>query len=194
MRQSQLLQCGKGYASALEAASSKRGARSGAVVHQCLNRACGKWHVKNPPGLNGLQPARRRRETGFPAAVRVMTRVRAGRGDADQALCEACGKFLGRYRGEVQHRLARKAGGSRSPVVNGISNAALLCGNRYEGCHKLAEDRDPDMGKRGFWIRDGNGPEHDPRLVPVMVMSPGGARVSVLLLDDGSYGPWEAAA
>jgi hypothetical protein len=179
--------CGKAWDSELTALMSKRGQRAGTEVFQCQNRACGKWHVRNvtaPAPAPARKPAR---ETGFPGPVRLRVRARAGNGDAEQARCEACGTWLGRYGGQVQHRLARKAGGSRSKVINGIANAALLCGNRYEGCHKLAEDRDEGMRRRGWWIRDGKGPDHDPRLVPVEVVSAGGLTRRAWLTEDGTY-------
>jgi hypothetical protein len=187
MRQTGMRRCGKAWDSELVALMSKRGQRAGAEVFQCLNRACGKWHVRNVVSPVPAPVRKPRRETGFPAPVKLAVRVRAGQGDAEQACCESCGRWLGRYGGEVQHRLARKAGGTRSRVINGKANGALLCGNRYEGCHKLAEDRDEDMRRRGWWIRDGRGPDHDPRLVPVEFVSAHGLKRTVWLAEDGSY-------
>jgi len=120
------------------------------------------------PAETPVRPRPSHPETGFLQAVKLKIRTRAGNGDIDQAACENCGRWLGRYGGEIQHRLARGSGGSRSRVVNGVSNGALLCGNRYEGCHKKAEDRDDDMRIRGWWIRSGKGPDHDPRFIPVV--------------------------
>ncbi len=136
------------------------------------------------------RPRPARRETGFPRAVKLLIRTRAGGGDPEQAVCECCGKWLGRSGGEVQHRLARKMGGSRNPVVNGVTNGVLLCGNRYEDCHKRCEDRDPAMEAAGFWIRDGKGPDHDPRLVPLLVRTSTGEIAPCWLTEDGGKA-WE---
>jgi hypothetical protein len=141
----------------------------------------------------------RRRDTGFPPQVKLLARTRAGGGDIDQAACEACGRWLGRYGGQIQHRLARGAGGSKDPVVNGIANAALLCGTPLDKrtCHGKAESRDPEMEAKGWWIESGNGPEHDPRHVPVMLQSAAGSGVTVWLGEDGKYlteAPKELAA
>jgi hypothetical protein len=127
------------------------------------------------------------RETGFPASVKLAVRKRAGNREVDEARCESCGVWLGRYGGQIQHRLARKAGGSRSAVVNGVSNGALLCGTPFSGCHGKAEARDEDMRARGWWIKTGKGLEHDPRYIPVMVMSAAGAGATVFLDADGGY-------
>lgn len=121
---------------------------------------CFAWHLKVPVV-----------RTGFSAEVRLLARVRAGRGDASRAVCEACGAHLGRYSGEIQHRLARGAGGCLAEVVNGLANAAVLCREH----HALAEARDPHMrdDAAGWWIRHGSGPAFDPRLVPVLLYSEG---------------------
>lgn len=181
---SPLLPCGKGWATEAEAKASPRGQQDGAVIFACWLSSCPKWHVRSPPVPVKAVPAQRPgRETGFPAAVKLAVRKRAGPGEMDEARCEACGKHLGRYGGEIQHRLARGAGGSRSTIVNGISNAALLC--REE--HALAESRDEGMRLAGWWIRSGNGPGHDPRFVPVTLMSATGEPVTAWLAEDGTY-------
>ena len=115
--------------------------------------------------------------TGFSPRVRKLVRTRAGGGYAEQACCEACGIWLGEHGGQVQHRVARGAGGCKDPVINGPANAALMCGTSFTGCHGDAESRDPerDMEKRGFVIRHGVGPEFDPRHVPLILF--GGVEV-----------------
>lgn len=127
-----------------------------------------------------------RRETGFPAAVKLAVRKRAGSGEPGDASCEACGRWVGRYEGEIQHRNARGAGGSSDPVTNSIMNAVLLCGSGAlrTGCHGLCEDRDEEMNARGFWLRHGE----DPAATPIMLASRYGSGVTVWLLPDGTYG------
>jgi hypothetical protein len=65
-------------------------------------------------------------------------------GDAEDAVCENCGIHLGRYGGQIQHRHARKNGGSRNPVTGGMANAGLLCGTPDDPrtCHGKCEKRD----------------------------------------------------
>ena len=108
-----------------------------------------------------------RKHTGFSRTVKLACRARAGNGDAEQARCEACGIWLGRYGGEIQHRKARGSGGTSLGVIDSTVNAALLCGSgaMRTGCHGLCEDRDEDMKKRGFWLKAGQDPAqlHDCR-------------------------------
>lgn len=144
-----------------------------------LKRTTGLWPGS---GLTRKPPAKRPpRRTGFPAAVRLAARERAGEGYADNARCEACGIWVGAVGGDLQHRLARGIGGTSSPVVNSVANAAVMC----RVCHDLAESRDPEMEARGFWIRSGNGPEHDPRYVPVLLASIHGPGATVWLAESG---------
>lgn len=119
---------------------------------------CPWWHLKVPVV-----------RTGFSAEVMLLARVRAGSGDASRALCEACGTMLGRYGGDVQHRLARGSGGSSSEMVGCLANAAVLC----RPDHRKAESRALDMRDdgAGWWIRSGKGPAFDPRFVPVRLHS-----------------------
>lgn len=115
--------------------------------------------------------------TGFSPRVRKLVRTRAGGGDVTLACCEACGIWLGKHGGQVQHRVARGQGGCKDPVINGLANAALMCGTPQSLCHGDAESRNPEheMEKRGFVIRHGVGPEFDPRFVPLELL--GGVRV-----------------
>ena len=117
--------------------------------------------------------------TGFSSRVRRLVRTRAGSGWAGDACCEACGIRLGEHGGQVQHRVARGAGGSKDPVVASAANAALLCGTAFTGCHGACEARHTprakEMEKRGFVIRHGKGREFDPRFVKVVLF--GGVEV-----------------
>jgi hypothetical protein len=125
---------------------------------------------------------------GFTEKVRLQCRTRAGNGNPWQARCECCACWLGLHGGQIQHRLARGSGGSRDPIVNGLSNAALLCGTSVTpSCHGAAESRDPkhQMKVKGFVIDHGKGPEFDPRYVPIRLQSQFGSGMSVYLAADG---------
>jgi hypothetical protein len=124
----------------------------------------------------------------FSPAVKLMARTRAGSGDPDNARCECCGCFLGRYEGQVQHRLSRGSGGSSNPLVASLANAALLCGTSVTpSCHGDAESRDPEreMEAKGFVIRHGKGPDFDPRYVPIALASPLGSGITAWLSETG---------
>jgi hypothetical protein len=125
------------------------------------------------------------RDTGFSQKVKLLVRTRAGNGDPEKAQCEACGIWLGRYGGQVQHVVARGMGGTSNPVLSTAVNAALLCGNPLDRstCHGLAESRDPEIGAKGFWLPQGS----DPRLEPMMLHSGHGSGVLVWRGTDGSY-------
>ena len=140
--------------------------------------------LRNRPREAAGQPQRRsRRDTGFSPAVKIQVRTRAGNGCADDARCECCGCFLGRYGGQVQHLVARGMGGTSNPVLKTAANAALLCGTAQSGDHGLAESRDREMGAKGFWLPQGT----DPRAVPMMLASEHGSGVSVWRSEDGHY-------
>jgi hypothetical protein len=173
--------CGGGprYASPYAAARSKRARHPGfAAVTGC--GTCGGWHVILLRGP--ARPARKTAAavTGFPARVRLAIRMRAGNGRAEDACCEACGAWLGRYGGQVQHIRARQMGGSRRR--NSTSNGALLCGTPLTGCHGACERRDPRMRAAGFWLLQSDPPQ------PVMLHGLDGG-ILAWLDDSGSYQP-----
>ena len=127
--------------------------------------------------------AAKRGGTGFSRAVKLLVRTRAGNGDVNEARCECCGIWLGRYGGQVQHIVARGMGGTSSPVLGTAANAALLCGTAQSGDHGLAESRDREMGAKGFWLPQGT----DPRTVPMMLASEHGSGITVWRSEDGRY-------
>lgn len=123
-----------------------------------------------------VQPRKARRETGFPREVKEAVRARAAHH------CEACGVLVPPGYGNIQHRRARKMGGSRNPIISSIANAVLLCGTPLTGDHGLCEKRDAHMHEMGFWLEE----HEDPREVPIMLHGEyGGA--TVWLTDDGWY-------
>ena len=141
--------------------------------------------------IGSAAPARKSRPpTGFPAKVKLGCRTRAGGGDPNEAQCEACGLWLGRNGGEIQHLDARGLGGTSLPLTNTIVNAASLCGSgaMRTGCHGKCENRHLDMHARGFWLRGNQ--------VPGQVRVQLWTRRWVYLLPDGTYGnePQEGGA
>jgi hypothetical protein len=157
--------CGKPYDTAKAAGDSPRG-QAGGRVEECPDETCGKWHVRAGAARSAPVLPSRPRATGFPARVKLAVRVRAGMGDAGDAVCESCGRHLGRYGGQIQHIIARGMGGTSNPALRTAVNAALLCGltpQDPDGCHYRAESRDAGMRERGFWLPQGS----DPRLEPM---------------------------
>ena len=128
-------------------------------------------------GTGKSAAATRRGRVGFSPAVKLLVCTRAGHGDPDMAMCEACGVWVGRHRGDHQHIVARAMGGCKLSVINSAANCALLC----RRCHDLAEHRDPHMEAAGFWARQGT----DPRALPMMLASEGGSGVTVWRAEDG---------
>jgi hypothetical protein len=122
------------------------------------------------------EPHRAKRDTGFPRAVKLAVRGRAGH------RCEACAVPCPPGFGNIQHRWPRKMGGSRATIISSIMNAVLLCGTPVTGDHGLCETRDPHMNAMGFWLRRW---EH-PALTPIMLHGESGG-VLVWLTPDGGY-------
>lgn len=183
-RSAPLLLCGKGWETqeAAEAAAME----AGREAHECLNRACLKWHLRDKPATLRLmrlsadapvRPRRSRRGTGFPVRVKLLVRTRAGAGDPHDARCEHCGAFLGIDGGEFQHIVARHMGGTRDPLLSTAANCALLCPQS----HRLAESRSRKMLALGFWAKQGT----DPRTAPMRLHGESGAPVWRAV--DGSY-------
>ena len=116
------------------------------------------------------------RDTGPSPKVRRLVHAREG------FCCASCGIAVTGIPHSLQHRVARGMGGTSRPEINALPNLVLLCGSATSpGCHRRAEDRDPGMRERGFWLRS----HEDPAVVPVTLWD--GRRV--LLGADGSYVP-----
>lgn len=130
-----------------------------------------------------------RRETG----PSKQTRDQAW--DRDEGCCVACGRGIDcdPWR-SLQHRDARGMGGTSDPAKNALPNLIHLCGSATSpGCHRKAEDRDPEMGRRGYWLEEGQ----DPAETPLLLVTEHYRRW-VLATADGHYietdPPEEAAA
>jgi len=74
-------------------------------------------------------------------------------------------------------------GGTSNPVLKTAANGALLAGTAQSGCHGRAEQRDREMGAKGFWLPQGT----DPRMVPMMLASEHGSGILVWRSEDGRY-------
>ena len=143
--------CTKGTKfSSLPAAENAVARGADGVPFKC--EICPWWHLAKPV-----------EHTGFTTGTRLRIRRRAGAGDLLEAVCEACGVWLGRTLGEVQHVIAKGMGGTSLDVMNSAANGALLCGAVawQTGCHWEAEKRTADMAAKGFYVLG----SHDPRLV-----------------------------
>jgi hypothetical protein len=170
--------CGKLFDSA-DAAGDRADLLAGARVEECPDKTCGKWHVRAGVARSAPVLQRPRRATGFPARVKLAVRARAGMGDPDDAVCEACGRWLGRLGGQVHHIIDRGMGGCTNTVINSAANAALLCGDPFTGCHGLATAFNAGIGARGFWLKHAA----DPRLARMTLHT--GAKV--WRSEDGRY-------
>lgn len=128
-------------------------------------------------------PSKRRpRDTGFSREVKLAVRARAGGGEIDDARCEATGVWLGRYGGQVQHRVARLSGGRgrKAPWwFHTPANAALMSVE----AHRRAEARDEHLHAAGFWLTS----TQDASVEPVMLHDSSGGGITVWLAADGSY-------
>ena len=123
-------------------------------------------------------------DTGFSAAAKLAIRTRAGQGDADDALCEGCGIWCGRYGGQVHHIVDRlqAAPEIRNTIVNGL----LLHGSALTGCHGRATACEPHFNGMGFWLYSWQTPGEEG--VMLYGASEGGyGGTTVYLTTDGGY-------
>lgn len=93
----------------------------------------------------------------------------------DRGRCQCCG----RPAQVVQHRVARRMGGTADPVIAfGLANLSSMT----DACHALAESRDQEMHERGFWLRSWENPAE----VPVLLTNSYGFG-KIWLTPDGAY-------
>lgn len=127
--------------------------------------------ARNP--LRGKKPgaAKRPRDTGPPKETRQLLAARSG------GMCEICGTARAV---DPHHRLGRKAGGTRRPWVNRLSNIIHAC----RSCHQQVTDtngRRVEFEVAGWLLREGQ----DPLQVPVRLAVWG----PVVLDDCGGFTP-----
>lgn len=110
--------------------------------------------------------------------------------ERDNYCCVACGKSIIGRPYSLQHRRAKKRGGSRLPWIDQPQNLVIACGTATTpDCHLLRmESRPGDAKDRGYVISEW--PQIDPRFIPVTVVTEFGASRVWLTPDGGlSNGP-----
>lgn len=116
----------------------------------------------------------------------VSDKVRKAVLERDGYSCTACGKSIIGRQYSLQHRRARKGGGSRLSWINQPQNLITACGSATSpDCHwNVMESRDPvrDAQTLGYVISEW--PEIDPRFIPVHVVGEFGTS-KVWLTPDG---------
>lgn len=139
-----------------------------ALAPKPMKRAASKL---SPSGLTSSTPGRGRTkrpaDTGPDMATRALILLRDG---GCCVVCHEAGH-------ELQHRLARKSGGSSDPAINSPANLITVC----RDCHRYMESFRLSAESYGWVVRLGVTP---PSLIPVMWFGRW-----VLLLHDGTFEP-----
>jgi|SRR5579875_776 len=143
-------------------------------ARQTLERAASPQRWPTAGGGAPVVPLRKRpRDTGPPAAVRMLVLKRDG------YRCVRCGRPAGPGIGpySIQHRVARGTGGG-----NTLPNLILLCGTATTLCHGEVEGRHPADLEAGWRLESWQ----DPASEPVTIRRPGLPDRRVWLTEDGS--------
>lgn len=99
--------------------------------------------------------------------------------ERDGYACVCCGVPIAGRHYSLNHRLRSSQGGQAE-----TSNLITVLGLGGEACHgRIDLYRDPEDGAKGYRIRSGIGPDHDPLYVPVTLFD--GRKV--WLTSDGHY-------
>lgn len=111
------------------------------------------------PGDRMTLRTTRLRYTGPDAATVLRVWLR------DEGHCFRCGGYLNSqdrgWHWAVQHRQARRAGGTRNPAINDPANLMILC----TGCHTRVETQERrDAYANGWALRMNQDPELKPAL------------------------------
>lgn len=107
----------------------------------------GRWHLVGAKAL----------PTGPDRNTRDLVIVR------DEGRCACCGDLVEKGGYNLQHRVARGAGGTSDLAINSPANLVVLHGSPTTGCHGLAESRIEEMRLWGFWLHR----VENPLVVPV---------------------------
>ncbi|WP_326828727.1 hypothetical protein OIE13_22735 [Streptosporangium sp. NBC_01810] len=115
----------------------------------------------------------------------VSDKVRQAVLERDGHACAACGRSIIGRQYSLQHRRARKRGGSRLSWIDQPQNLVTLCGSATSpgGCHLRMESRASEGQTLGYVISEW--PEIDPRFVPVHVVGEFGTSKVWLTADGG---------
>jgi hypothetical protein len=89
--------------------------------------------------------------------------------ERDNYACVCCGQSIIGRPYSLQHRRARKMGGSRLPWIDSPQNLLTVLGSATTGCHARMERRGQADKDNGYVISEW--PEVDPRLIPVQVVT-----------------------
>jgi hypothetical protein len=115
--------------------------------------------------------------------VTVTPAVRTTVLERDGYACVCCGRTIIGRQYSLQHRRAKKMGGSRLPWINSPQNLLTVLGSATTGCHARMERREQADKDRGYVISEW--PEIDPRLIPVTVVTEFGEATVWLTAEGG---------
>ncbi|TYK45217.1 HNH endonuclease [Actinomadura decatromicini] len=122
----------------------------------------------------------RPRDTGPDRTTRELVLER------DDWACFCCGATIIGQQYSLQHRLARRLGGTSDPLINSPANLVTLLGSATTECHGRVEGRHSADHVAGYRLKTGQ----DPANTPVLHWRYG----PVLLGHDGSIEPVGRAA
>lgn len=177
-RSATLRLCGKRYATAEEAADSKRGRERGAEVFPCPDQRCGAHHVRQPQARRVTLTGPSRRDTGPDAATRQAVYERDG------YACVCCGRSIIGQPHSVGHRKRRSQGGT-----NDVTNLLTFLGfgNGLTGDddhhHRIDQRKNTADEDNGYTVRS----YKDPALISVRVFSAGGSGTLAWPTPDGKW-------
>jgi hypothetical protein len=135
---------------------------------------------RSSPKAGRPPPRKRPKDTGPSAAVRKLVLERDG------WRCFCCGRSVLSREYSLQHRQARKIGGTSRPEINSPANLVVLLGSATTECHGRVESRREEAARLGYSLRSWQKPE----TTPVFHHRLGW----VLLDDDGGMTPYRRAA
>lgn len=94
--------------------------------------------------------------------------------ERDNYACVCCGRSIIGQPYSLQHRRAKKMGGSRLPWIDQPQNLVTVLGSGTTDCHARMEARGAADKFKGYVISEW--PQIDPRFIPVEVVSEDGRR------------------
>lgn len=103
--------------------------------------------------------------------------------ERDNYACVCCGQSIIGRPYSLQHRRARKMGGSRLPWIDSPQNLLTVLGSATTGCHARMERRGQADKDKGYVVSEW--PEVDPQFIPVDVVTEFGPARVWLTADGG---------
>ena len=158
------------------------------MVVPCLRPDCLGFHVAVPKGLeararvaevtSGTKGRKAPRYTGPDSLTRAAVLLRDG------ARCVCCGLSVIGQQYSLQHRGARRMGGTRNSHSSCSCNLITMLGSGNTLCHGRVESkRDPHDKGRGYSLESWQ----VPALVPVMLFDASGNGATKYLSCDAEY-------